>query len=94
MPVRFVVIGLGWLAFVGASALPAVWSVSQALDRDSLNRYHDPLTGEYTPELYTLFFTWWVPILVPVLLLGCACLFLDWRPRSEGRSERQNRRRD
>ena len=90
MLVRFIVIGLGWAAFVAASALPALWSVWRALERDALNRYHDPVTGEYTPQLYTLFFTWWLPILVPVLLLGCACLFLDWRPASE----RQRRRRD
>jgi hypothetical protein len=86
--VRAVVIALGWFAFVAASALPALWSVRRALQQDSLGRYTDPRTGEYTSQLYELFFTWWLPILVPVLLLGCACLFLDWRPTSERRNDR------
>ena len=84
------VIALGWIVAIASSALPALWWASRAIERDFRSRFVDPLSGAWTPELYRLFFTWWLPILVPVLLLGCACLFVDWRPRNGRRGGRRD----
>jgi len=76
---RALIIVLGWTAFVASSALPALWAIGRAIEEDSRGRFVDVETGEYTEAVYQLFFTWWLPILVPVLLLGVACRFVDWR---------------
>jgi len=87
---RHLVMGLGWLVAISASALPALWAVSRAIDRDYRGRLVDPESGEFTERLYQLFAMWWLPVLIPVLLLGCACLFVDWRPRDGRRDGRRD----
>lgn len=74
-----VVLAIGWLAFLLSSAIPAIWATARAIERNPQGRYVDLATGEWTPALYHYFFIWWLPVLVPVLLLACACLFLDRR---------------
>ena len=73
------VIAIGWTAFVLASAIPALFIAADALENNPQERYLDPLTGVWKWALYRHFFTWWLPVLVPVLLLGFACRFVDWR---------------
>ena len=70
----------GWLAVLIASALPVFWFVAERVERNHLGKYLDPQTGAWTPQVYSLFLTWWSPIAIPVSLLALACMFLN-RPR-------------
>ena len=67
----------GWLAVLIASALPVLWFVAERVERNHLGKYLDPQTGAWTPQVYSLFFTWWSPIVVPVTLLALACMVLN-----------------
>ena len=67
----------GWLAVLIASALPVLWFVAERVERNHLGKYLDPQTGEWTPQVYSLFLTWWSPIVVPVTLLALACMVLN-----------------
>ena len=67
----------GWLAVLIASALPVFWFVAERVERNHLGKYLDPQTGEWTPQVYSLFLTWWSPIVVPVTLLALACMVLN-----------------
>lgn len=74
-----VVIALGWALSLLASALPSLWWASRAIERDTHGTYVDPLTGEYTLALYRLFLTWWLPLGIPVVLMGLSFRFFDRR---------------
>ena len=67
----------GWLAVLIASALPVFWVVAERVERNHLGKYLDPQTGAWTPQVYSLFLTWWSPIVVPVTLLALACMVLN-----------------
>ena len=67
----------GWLAVLIASALPVFWFVGERVERNHLGKYLDPQTGAWTPQVYSLFLTWWSPIVVPVTLLALACMVLN-----------------
>ena len=67
----------GWLAVLIASALPVFWFVAERVERNHLGKYLDPQTGAWTPQVYSLFLTWWSPIVVPVTLLALACMVLN-----------------
>ena len=67
----------GWLAVLIASALPVLWFVAERVERNHLGKYLDPQTGAWTPQVYSLFLTWWSPIVVPVTLLALACMVLN-----------------
>ena len=67
----------GWLVVLIASALPVFWFVAERVERNHLGKYLDPQTGAWTPQVYSLFFTWWSPIVVPVTLLALACMVLN-----------------
>ena len=64
----------GWLTVLIASALPVLYFVSERVERNHLGKYLDPQTGAWTPQVYSLFLTWWSPIVVPVTLLALACM--------------------
>ena len=72
----------GWLTAMVASALPVLWVVAERIEQNPLGKYVDPLTGAWTPVVYSRFFLWWLPVAVPVSLLALACLFLN---RPDGR---------
>ena len=67
----------GWLAVLIASALPVLYFVSERVARNHLGKYLDPQTGAWTPQVYSLFLTWWSPIVVAVTLLALACMVLN-----------------
>ena len=67
----------GWLVVLIASALPVFWFVAERVERNHLGKYLDPQTGAWTPQVYSLFLTWWSPIVVPVTLLALACMVLN-----------------
>ena len=67
----------GWLAVLIASALPVLWFVAERVERNHLGKYLDPQTGAWTPQVYSLFLTWWSPNVVPVTLLALACMVLN-----------------
>ena len=67
----------GWLIALAASALPPLWFMADRVERNHLGKYLDPQTGEWTPQVYSLFLTWWSPIVVPVTLLALACMVLN-----------------
>jgi hypothetical protein len=72
----------GWAIALVASALPVLYFVGQRIERNHLGKYVDPHTGEWTPQVYSLFLIWWSPVVVPVTLLALACMVLN---RPEGR---------
>ena len=67
----------GWLTVLIASALPVLYFVSERVERNHLGMYLDPQTGAWTPQVYSLFLTWWSPIVVAVTLLALACMVLN-----------------
>lgn len=67
----------GWGIALFASALPVIWFVAERVERNHLGKYVDPHTGAWTPEVYSLFLTWWSPVALPVTLLAGACMFLN-----------------
>ena len=67
----------GWLVVLIASALPVFWFVAERVERNHLGKYLDPQTGAWTPQVYSLFLTWWSPIVVPATLLALACMVLN-----------------
>ena len=67
----------GWLTVLIASALPVLGFVAERVERNHLGKYLDPQTGAWTPQVYSLFLTWWSPIVVPVTLLALACMVLN-----------------
>ena len=67
----------GWLFAMIASALLPLWVLSDRIERNHLGKYLDPQTGAWTPQVYSLFFTWWSPIVVPATLLALACMVLN-----------------
>ena len=71
----------GWLTVLIASALPVLWFVAERVERNHLGKYLDPQTGAWTPQVYSLFLTWWSPIVVPVTLLALACMVLNREDR-------------
>jgi hypothetical protein len=71
----------GWSLALLASALLPIWVIAGRIERNHLGRFVDPETGAWTPEVYSLFLAWWLPIAVPVSLLALACMFLNRPPR-------------
>ena len=71
----------GWLVVLIASALPVLWFVADRVERNHLGKYLDPRTGAWTPQVYSLFFTWWSPVVLPVTLLALACMVLNREDR-------------
>ena len=67
----------GWAIALIASALPVLWFVAERVERNHLGKYLDPQTGAWTPQVYSLFLTWWSPIVVPVTLLALASMVLN-----------------
>ena len=67
----------GWLFALLASALPVLWFMAGRIEHNHLGKFVDPETGAWTAQVYTQFFTWWLPIAVPVSLLALACMFLN-----------------
>ena len=72
----------GWLFALLASALPALWMSINLAQRNPLDIYVDPATGQPTAQLYWQFVRWWLPVAAPVSMLALACMFLN---RPEGR---------
>jgi hypothetical protein len=72
----------GWLILLVASALPVAYFVAERVERNHLGKYLDPQTGAWTPQVYSLFLTWWSPIVLPVTLLALACMVLNRPDRS------------
>jgi len=67
----------GWAITLIASALPVLYFVAERVERNHLGKYLDPHTGAWTPQVYSLFLTWWSPIVVPVTLLALSCMVLN-----------------
>ena len=70
----------GWLVAMAASAVPALWMASDHIRRNPLGKFVDEATGEWTAELYSSFFRWWLPVAIPVVLLGLAAMVMNRRP--------------
>ena len=67
----------GWLFALLASALPVLFFMADRIERNHLGKFVDPATGAWTPQVYSLFFTWWSPVVLPVTLLALACMALN-----------------
>jgi hypothetical protein len=67
----------GWAIALIASALPVSYFVAERVERNHLGKYLDPQTGAWTGQVYSLFLTWWSPVVVPVTLLALACMVLN-----------------
>ena len=67
----------GWLFALAASALPALWTAADRIQRNPLGKFVDVETGAWRPQVYWQFFSWWLPIAVPVSALALACMFLN-----------------
>jgi len=70
----------GWLFALLASAIPALWMAADLAERNPLDIYVNPESGNFTPQLYWQFIRWWLPIATPVSCVAFACMFLN-RPR-------------
>ncbi len=67
----------GWLFALTASALPVLWFMADRVASNHLGKFVDSETGAWTPQVYSQFFAWWLPIAGPVSLLALACMFLN-----------------
>ena len=70
----------GWLAALLASAGPALWMASDHIRRNPLGKYVDEASGSWTSELCWSFFRWWMPVAIPVVVLGLAAMMMNRRP--------------
>jgi hypothetical protein len=70
----------GWLAAMFASAIPALWMVADVAARNPLGQYVDEASGAYKPLLYEMFLRWWLPVAIPVALLGLAAMVMNRPP--------------
>jgi len=64
----------GWLFAMLASALPALSTAADRIERNPLGKFVDVETGHWTLHLYWSFLQWWLPIALPVSLLALACM--------------------
>ncbi|WEK47664.1 MAG: hypothetical protein P0Y56_05055 [Candidatus Andeanibacterium colombiense] len=70
----------GWLFSMAASALPALWTAADRIERNPLGKFVNVETGHWRLHLYLSFLQWWLPIAAPVSMLALACMLLN-RPR-------------
>lgn len=70
----------GWLFAMIASALPALTTAADRIERNPLGKFVDLETGHWTLHLYLSFLQWWLPIAGPVSVLALVCMVTN-RPR-------------
>ena len=66
----------GWVFSLAASAIPALWTAADRLQRNPLGKFVDE-NGRWTLHLYIEFARWWLPIAAGVSLLALACMVLN-----------------